>query len=439
MSDSDIENFVRINRPELVADTNLKQAGSLNVSIVNPVQKEDGAYLLSRVGGLDTGDGRKPVSGYCVKFDVNNQNVFIQTNISSTNALDNWNITIKGEGTVDVLYVDTTGDYLAIKQKQALTGSDYFNLSYIAFVSRTSGKIEHLFECEENSGLYLYDAITGDTAFFTTDGTTAGVSSLTDLRSSATSKEWIRDEGRNLGNELAFNGGQATGTSSTIYQGFPVSFVCTFEATKEELDKLISATSNTDLILLWIADSGSNRLDFGFTKRTSSIGAFIALCNGSTQANQTQYRGAMTTTNLSGKHTLTYICRAFDTTTKTIDYEFRIDNESITLSQWSTSATTNIFTPEQYKIAVSNYVNGSLPHSLTPNFKLSRPYFFNFDISANDAPYTIQDYQNGKDVPSELLKTGIYSSAIDGSMTPSSTSISVWTTSIINGKIRNTK
>jgi len=431
MSDPvDFEKYVRVNRLELVSDTNLSAGGSLESTVTNPVQTDNGAYLLSRVGGLDTGDGRKPVSGYCVKFDVNNQNVFIQTNISSTNALDNWNITIKGEGTVDVLYVDTTGDYIAIKQKQALTGSDYFNLSYIAFVSRTSGKIEHLFECEENSGLYLYDAITGDTAFFTTDGTTAGVSSLTDLRSSATSKEWIRDEGRNLDNKLSFptfiEANQTNVTNSTIpvipnFDGMTIKIPFTIVFT----GKFLSSDSITfgRYGLGYAGYSGINTYK-GITAQNFTV---RDVPSGNSVNNYVSFNKIYD----GIEHKFIWVVGSNPNNTSKM--MFFVDGEDCIIPN-SGNGDISLLSSVTFGGGSSGtnkfFIAGK--NRYIKDFKI-----FNFDISANDAPYTIQDYQNGKDVPSELKGAVTYIS--NDTITPYSINSNTWEASIDNNQIKNTK
>ena len=176
--------YLRVNRDELVSDTNMSVAGSVvsQNPITNPVQTDSGAYLLSRVGGSD----RWPTPGYCLHFDSTNPDVYIQTLIPSSSVSD-WNIIIKGSGTSDFISTDSTGTNIAFRLNATLGSTDYYDLSYIAFLNNETGKIDHLFECEENGGLLLYDAVTGDIATITSD------TSLSTLRGSSSTKEYIKN------------------------------------------------------------------------------------------------------------------------------------------------------------------------------------------------------------------------------------------------------
>lgn len=196
---SETDRYVRINRNNLIADTNLVKKGSVTSAITNP----SSGTLWSRVGGRTT-EYSAPFPGYCLRFNKSNQFVYIQTSIPSSER-DNYKIIIKGEGTIDHLYVDTSAANIAIKQASAITDSSYFDLSYIAFVNRITGDIDHLFECEESSGTLLYDAVRGGTASL------ESVTSISAMRSYANKqKEWIADYS-NLDDKVQCFGGANAG------------------------------------------------------------------------------------------------------------------------------------------------------------------------------------------------------------------------------------
>lgn len=176
--------FTRINKSDLLSDSNTTKIGSVRTEVSNPSMWN----LRSRIGG-DLDSSRMPLPGYCIHFDKTNPNAYIQTAIPSSER-DLYEIIIKGEGNIDLLYVDTSDTNISIKQKQILseTSSLYFNLSYIAFIDRTSGIISNLFECEESSGTILYDATCNISA------TINGVTDITTMRISSNSKEFIINE-----------------------------------------------------------------------------------------------------------------------------------------------------------------------------------------------------------------------------------------------------
>lgn len=176
--------YTRINKLDLLSDSNTTKIGSVRDEISNPSMWN----LWSRIGG-DLDSSRMPLPGYCVHFDKTNPNAYIQTAIPSSER-DLYEIIIKGEGNIDLLYVDTSSPNITIRQKQTLeeTSSLYFNLSYIAFIDRTSGIITNLFECEESSGTVLYDATCDINAII------SGITDITTMRISTNSKEFIINE-----------------------------------------------------------------------------------------------------------------------------------------------------------------------------------------------------------------------------------------------------
>jgi hypothetical protein len=97
------------------------------------------------------------------------------------------------------LIVDTSSTNIAIRQILLNGGAKgECILSYIAFKNRETGKLDHLFECEEGSGTLLYDAVTGETAEL------LNVSSISALRSTSANKEWISSN-EDLINEIDYS------------------------------------------------------------------------------------------------------------------------------------------------------------------------------------------------------------------------------------------
>ena len=89
-----------------------------------------------------------------------------------------------------------------------------------------------------------------------------------------------------------------------------------------------------------------------------------------------------------------------------------------------------------------SYGVGCRPMTTTPgalkSALISRCEVFNFDITAEDAPYSINDYQNGKPIPPYLLD-GTFIQSSDGNTTVSAESSSRFTASVVDGKVRMTK
>ena len=143
-----MNSYIRINRPELVIDTNLEVKGSLTKTIDSPIHNNSGhTFLLNRISGPESRE-QKPTRGF--KFTYPNNTLFyIEFPILSSKYND-YNIVIKGEGNDNLLAIDTSNEYIRLKCIKTPTTSEYYFISYIVFVNKTTNKIEHLFECEES-------------------------------------------------------------------------------------------------------------------------------------------------------------------------------------------------------------------------------------------------------------------------------------------------
>lgn len=404
-----------INRKEILADSNTSAIGSLNTAISNPAQKDDGAYLLSRVGNAGNTD-RKPAPGYCLHFDsvnvIASAPVFIQTNIPSVER-SNYNIVIKGEGTIDLLQVDTSDTNIRIVPKQAITDSAYFDLSYIAFRNITTGKIDHLFECEESSGMLLYDAVTGDTATITSSS--GNIVSLTTLRGVTSYKEWITDEDENLKNSIKCN--STYGQISTL-KSVPaeVSLCITIKITQEEYDpigpiNILGMINGTSYFCL--SKRPENYWMPGFT--WSYKNANLAEESGF-EIKLGYYSGVMSDI-LDGKpHKL--VCCIGDRTKEDLpvisDYsdkglKFFLDGVAVN-DRIGGRNKQFLNVPTEFNATNTFGIGTNTNYTLNGGCTISNVKYFNFDISTTGAPYTLDDYQNGKDVPENLLGTQTASS-----------------------------
>ena len=414
---SETDRYVRINRNNLVADTNLVKKGSVTSNITNP----SSGTLWSRIGGRTT-DFSVPLPGYCLRFDKNNQSVYIQTSISSSER-DNYKIIIKGEGTIDHLYVDTSATNIAIKQASAITDSSYFDLSYIAFVNKTTGNIDHLFECEESSGTLLYDAVRGGTASL------ESVTSISAMRIYANKqKEWIADY-NNLGDKVQCIGGVNAG------------FLATKDLSNNNLTPLRNENLRSYCLTLEV------KQDFNVTNFNSGITLIGDYINGGT--NRTYGQGFFLYKNSA------FGCQ-FGVGSKGVSYETTFSKLLTGIADWGKK----IIPAGIYKLClivnvaenaansyIKTYCNGintwnvilnatnkNIDTSVVkygtetdtidtfrilsaqggnyqPNYNLpcciSNVRVFGFDVSSADAAYTVEDYTNDRQIDNPSTFPGL--------------------------------
>ena len=403
-------NFPRINRNQLISDSNLTMAGSISGDIRNPKDIDYKVYNLNSSNALMGGGAHylesrlhyanedvrlAPILGYCLRFDKSNQAAYIQTTIPSTE-YSNYDIFIKGEGTVDILYPDHSGTNIAIKQKYSITDSNYFFLSYIAFRNKTTKKIEHLFECEESTGTVLYDAVTGDTA------TLESVVSISVLRTNRNCKEWIIDENINLvnrvdvppvwGNQMAFQ------TSTYPLNGVNSRSYCfTLEFTEDWASK---STFTPTTLIGDLGSVGSNLYGNGITFQNYYIhfdcgkGTSTPLQFKTTLMNTLFGEGnsSIATRNIcrKGIYKCVYTLNIGDTSSTLKFYV----NGVLKYTDTSTTITTSTFKTNTTTLAMffARRTRGGSPD--TPPVGCYNVYVFNNDISSDSSIYSIQDYQN---------------------------------------------
>lgn len=369
--------YFRINRKELLADTNLSQKGSIKTEVDSPHDW----YLLSRVGG-DLSTIRSPLPGYCLHFDRSNPDIYITTSIPSSER-DNYNIIIKGEGIIDLLFVDDSGTNLVIRPKTYLTSSGYyFDLSYIAFKNKTTNKIEYLFECEESSGNLLYDAVTGDTA------TIENIASASALRVSKLSKEYIYDD-IDLKNVIEFNK-DSQGRIDTSLNSLPSIFTIAFELKiNHSIDEWFNI-SNAKRILYKATDiTGYDEWLYFYSQGgASTIGVFVKTKNDTSKSLFLNKTSDLAKKLFDRKFHKIAIIAASDSYKWYIDNTLAVSTDRTVVEGFIDNTPLRICTQD-------NLVD--LEYS---NFNV-----FNFDITAEDAKYSLTDFVNNKDVPSSLLNS----------------------------------
>ena len=411
---TETDRYVRVNRNNLVADTNLSEKGSVTSTITNPSSET----LWSRVGGRTT-TYSAPLPGYCLRFNKDNQVAYIQTSIPSSER-DNYKIVIKGEGTIDHLYVDTSATNIAIKQMESITDSSYFDLSYIAFVNKTTGDIEHLFECEESSGTLLYDAVRGATASLSNVTSASAIRVYTNKQ-----KEWIADYS-NLDDKVQCIGGANAGFLATrdlsnnnltpLRNEWLRSCCFTLEL-KKDFD--ITQVGNYVQLIGDITLGGTNRnyghglalsarnLQYYFATGASSFNYGISLISffGSANVSDTIIKAGTykicVITNIADDAANSYL----KTNVNGVEYNVTLNasGKEVTTStvKWGTdSDKIDIF--RLLSVRGGNY---------QPNYNLpccvSNVKVFSFDVSAEDAAYTVEDYNNDKQIDNPSTFTGL--------------------------------
>ena len=124
------DTYQRIKRSHLLTDTNLAITGSVTETLPATITIDENNYLNSRIGN----SGRLPTAGCCLRFDANNPSIYIETIIPSS-TVNNFDIIIKGEGTKELLKVDTSTDFIRFVLTKTPASNEYFDLSYIVFIS----------------------------------------------------------------------------------------------------------------------------------------------------------------------------------------------------------------------------------------------------------------------------------------------------------------
>lgn len=404
------DRFVRIDRTQLVSDTNVKKAGSITTDITSPVLDGGKVKLPSRVGDSN----RTPMPSYAIRFNSSNINSYIYTTIPSSK-IDDYEYIVKGEGSVDPVKIvaNTYNNTICIVIVQAVSNSTwYFDLSYVIFKNKTTGEIEHLFECEEGGGLYLYDAITGNKAWITygTNGVNPRTASLSALRIPSDTKEWVKDLDCNLDNTVGMKNSVLLNTGATL-PGLPLSICCDVTFTKEVLDdiELSKTTTSAFQYVLYMQGKGSgysNRVAFMFLRYTGEVEVvrlMIRIFDASNNVSECLVRIDDPKT-LLGRHTYVAVVRGLNDD-KSVDGDIYIDGVQQTLITGGKNSTSDDVSGTSYTANNRNFTyfmsTGTSP--VVAYTEYHRLDVFNFDMTMENSPFTVDAWQSIKQLPGELL------------------------------------
>lgn len=414
---TETDRYVRVNRNNLVADTNLSEKGSVTSTITNPSSET----LWSRVGGRTT-TYSAPLPGYCLRFNKDNQVAYIQTSIPSSER-DNYKIVIKGEGTIDHLYVDTSATSIAIKQMESITDSSYFDLSYIAFVNKTTGDIEHLFECEESSGTLLYDAVRGATASLSNVTSASAIRVYTNKQ-----KEWIADYS-NLDDKVQCIGGANAGFLATrdlsnnnltpLRNENTRSYCLTLEI-KQDFD-VTKFNSGITLIGDYTAGGTNRYYGHGFyLYKNSAFGCQFGIGSAG-RSYETTFNTLLTGINNWGIHVIPAgvykLCLIVNVAEDAANSYIKtycngVNTWSVVLNKTDFNIDTSVVKYGTDSDPIDTFrLLSRLGGNYQPNYNLpcqvSNVKVFSFDVSAEDATYTVEDYNNDKQIDNPSTFTGL--------------------------------
>lgn len=189
------------------------------------------------------------------------------------------------------------------------------------------------------------------------------------------------------GGQLYLNGGSATINCKPTF-GAAQSLMFTYEVSESELDA--SPWSIIGNSRIWDDQKG-----FGFAKNTNDKFQCGFNWGGTTKTNA--YLAATTAQFADGKpHTWALICGKTET-----NGFFRLYRDGVLIDSKTNLALFDDFTPSYGFYFGKAQTSGAKDNSAKG--RLSRVAFFNFDVSASDAAYTLADYQAGKLIPPILL------------------------------------
>lgn len=387
------DRYLRIARNYLSIDTNLSESGSVKTGTSYVNKKSDGVSSIASRTRI-TNSGINYPQGFGILFSKANPYAYIQTQIPSTQAKQ-YDITIK-TSVGDILYIDTNYTNIIIRPKidlrstgNALTNTFQCFVSYIAFKNKTTGKIDHLFECEERNGNILYDAVTGEIA------TLEGVTTLSSLRSTSLNKEWIRDEEINLPNELCLGGSQMRSTNKLSFKG------------KQSIAFRLKLNPYT----FTSSTHGFNFSEFIYNilaTTTTGNGFYINITRGENVifgVKTTDASGKQVTVTSGEKSISQYIDNTW------YDWVFVIDSENGIMKYYIDSdliysVSGNIY-PYDEAALVTGIISSRDQSLYDENWRIKDLSIFNIDLSDSNSEYTLSDFANKKPIPISLLSMSL--------------------------------
>lgn len=420
---------VRVDRDKLVFDSNISNS-------LLAASDLDHTTIQSRIG--DPNHTLKP--GYCLQFNASNPDAYIQTKIPSSQR-ENYNVIIKSNGFYS-MYVDSSSEYIAIRQITPPVNTEYCEISYIAFKNRTTGKLDYLFECEEGSGTLLYDAITGQTATLCSSAGESVIASLSELRTTSRQKQWVKDE-RNLETCCVTKDLNLPFSKKNIITKLPFSICFDFEVDNaEEINYYLDSGGGNIYTCLWYnysSESGGVKISLSPYLSRFIIQFYnppITLEDGTTSDGYVyyyihynqfpRYKAITSPANArrqflkDGRHKLVLIfdgeindAGVYSIRKAFLDGEQAYSKSSVDQQDLEYQLSKRHHTTEFALGDQTIYLNSTQYSPYVPKDKTKNKFFsnirrydtkiFNYDISLEGVPYSVNDWFNGRDIPQELL------------------------------------
>ena len=265
------------------------------------------------------------------------------------------------------------------------TASDIFlkktgNLAELADKAQARENLGVMSAAEVNSAIATVAAQKADASH-----THAQYALQTSLSETDSGLSDLRRAKQNCG-QLYLNGGYGFTNCKTTF-GAAQSLLFTYEVSETELDS--AAWCIIGNLHIWSSQKG-----FGFAKNTSNK----IQCGFNWSGNTTgrAFIEANTTAFADGKpHAWALICGKDDTSGF-----FKLYCDGVLIGSKTSLALFNDFIPTYGFYFGKSQVSGAQDSSAKG--RLSRVAFFNFDVSAPDALYSLADYQTGKSIPPTL-------------------------------------
>lgn len=265
------------------------------------------------------------------------------------------------------------------------TASDIFlkktgNLSELADKAQARENLGVMSAAEVNSAIATVAAQKADASH-----THAQYALQTSLSETDSGLSDLRRAKQNCG-QLYLNGGYGFTNCKPTF-GAAQSLLFTYEVSETELDS--AAWYIIGNLHIWSSQKG-----FGFAKNTSNK----IQCGFNWSGNTTgrAFIEANTTAFADGKpHAWALICGKDDTSGF-----FKLYCDGVLIGSKTSLALFNDFIPTYGFYFGKSQVSGAQDSSAKG--RLSRVAFFNFDVSASDALYSLADYQTGKSIPPTL-------------------------------------
>lgn len=196
--------------------------------------------------------------------------------------------------------------------------------------------------------------------------------------------------------QLWFNRGKLSGSNFPI-PTFPFSICATVR-----IDGWKGASDVSQSIFQCGTYGSTQLVSLGFSDTSSfpRLGVQVSSTSGGTTTSSAFRCNFDYSDFISKKHTIIAVCRNLDSS-DTLDWSIYLDGEAMTGSPTKDLKIDALGGSVNYAV---NTTNGNFPSNAAcaNPMRLSRLAVFNFDMSADGAPYTVADYVSGKLVPPAL-------------------------------------